>query len=258
MYKEGFVLITGGTEGIGYELAKLYASDKTNLFLVARNEIKLKKVKEDLQRRYRVEVKIFPCDLAIKKEREKLIKHIEENNIHVDSLINNAGIGSFGEFATNKIEDEINLIDLNVTALSHLTHYFLKVMKERKGGGILNVASTAAFSSGPKMANYYASKAYVLSLTEGVHEEAKINGVKVSCLCPGPVKTDFQSKAGINKSEKAKAYLMSAEEVARVGYEGFKANKAIIIPGFKNKILVFATRLLPRSIIRKIVMKTNS
>ena len=130
-------------------------------------------------------------------------------------------------------------------------------MIENKSGGILNVASTAAFASGPKMATYYASKAYVLNLTEAIHEELRAFGVKISCLCPGPVRTSFQSKAGINKSEKAKKYLMDADIVAKVGYEEFKKGKVIIIPGFKNKILVKANRLLPRAISRKIILKTN-
>lgn len=252
-----FVLITGGTEGIGYELAKLYANDKKNVFIVARDEIKLQKIKEDLQMRYRVKVKILSVNLANYKEREKLIKHIEEKKMEIEVLINNAGVGTFGEFDKNNIENEMELIELNIAALSHLTHYFLKQMKDRNRGGILNIASTAAFSAGPKMANYYASKAYVLNLTEALHEESKNNNVVISCLCPGPVKTNFQQKAGIKKSEKAKSYLMSAEEVARIGYDGFKSKRVIIIPGLKNKLLVFGAKILPRSILRKIVMKTN-
>ena len=130
-------------------------------------------------------------------------------------------------------------------------------MIEQKSGGILNVASTAAFSSGPRMATYYASKGYVLNLTEAIHEEVKQYGVKVSCLCPGPVKTTFQSKAGIKKTESAKKYLMEADVVAKIGYFEFKKGKVIIIPGLKNKILVNANKLLPRVISRKIILKTN-
>ena len=119
------------------------------------------------------------------------------------------------------------------------------------------MASTAAFCSGPRMAAYYASKAYVLNLTEAIYEECKEYGIKVSCLCPGPVKTSFQSKAGINKSESAKKYLMDAEEVAKISYKEFKKGKLIIIPGIKNKLLVMGNKFLPRSISRKIIMKTN-
>ena len=130
-------------------------------------------------------------------------------------------------------------------------------MIEQSNGGILNVASTAAFASGPRMATYYASKAYVLKLTEAIYEEVKDYSIKVSCLCPGPVKTTFQSKAGIRKSEGAKKYLMDADIVARIGYDGFKKGKLIIIPGFKNKILVGANKILPGTISRKIILKTN-
>ena len=128
---------------------------------------------------------------------------------------------------------------------------------ECKNGGILNVASTAAFCSGPRMAAYYASKAYVLNLTEAIYEEYKDNGIKISCLCPGPVKTSFQGKAGIKKSEAAKKYLMDAEEVAKICYKDFNRGRLIIIPGMKNKLLVIGNKLLPRNISRKIILKTN-
>ncbi|MGL4330661.1 MAG: SDR family NAD(P)-dependent oxidoreductase, partial [Clostridium sp.] len=126
-----------------------------------------------------------------------------------------------------------------------------------KNGGVLNVASTAAFCSGPRMAAYYASKAYVLNLTEAIYEEYKDNGIKISCLCPGPVKTSFQGKAGIKKSEAAKKYLMDAEEVAKICYKDFNRGRLIIIPGMKNKLLVIGNKLLPRNISRKIILKTN-
>ena len=141
--------------------------------------------------------------------------------------------------------------------ITKLTKYFLPKIIECKNGGILNVASTAAFCSGPRMAAYYASKAYVLNLTEAIYEECKDSGIRISCLCPGPVKTTFQDKAGIKKSESAKKYLMDAEEVAKVSYKDFKKGKLIIIPGMKNKLLVIGNKLLPRRISRKIILKTN-
>ena len=152
---------------------------------------------------------------------------------------------------------EEKIIGINIISLTNLTKYFLKEMVERKSGGILNVASTAAFVGGPKMAMYYSTKAYVLSLTEAIHDEVKEYGVKVSCLCPGPVKTSFQSKAGIKKSESAKKYLMNAEDVAKEAFKKFEKNKAIIIPGFKNKVLVIGNKLIPRALSRKIVQMTN-
>ena len=193
-----YVLITGGSDGIGLELAKLFAKDKHNLVLAARNIEKLNKAKEMLKGEG-IDVRIISVDLSSMEECEKLIKYIEDNNLSVDTLVNNAGIGSFGEFKDISWEKEEALIDINIKALSKLTKHFLPMIIKAKQGGILNVASTAAFCSGPKMAAYYGSKAYVLNLTEAIHEEVKKDGIKVSCLCPGPVKTSFQAKAEIEK-----------------------------------------------------------
>lgn len=251
-----YVLITGGSEGIGFELAKLFAGDKHNLILVARNRDKLNKAKEELIK-YDIDVKVISLDLSSMEECDKLIKFVEDNNIIIDTLINNAGVGSFGEFKDISWEHEEKLIDINIKALTKLTKYFLPKIVQLNKGGILNVASTAAFCGGPKMASYYASKAYVLNLTEAIAEEIKGANVRISCLCPGPVKTSFQGKAGIEKSESAKKYLMDANDVAKEGYMGFKKGKVIIIPGFKNKFLVTINRFAPRSIVRKVILKTN-
>lgn len=252
-----YTLITGGTEGIGFELAKLYGKDNENLILVARDENKLKEKKAFLEKEYKIEVLILSTDLSVDNSYENIIKFVDEKNIVVDKLINNAGIGSFGEFHLGKDGFEEKIIGINIISLTNLTKHFLKEMVERKSGGILNVASTAAFVGGPKMAMYYSTKAYVLSLTEAIHDEVKDYGVKVSCLCPGPVRTSFQSKAGIKKSESAKKYLMSAKDVAKEGYKKFEKNKAIIIPGFKNKLLVIGNKLIPRALSRKIIQMTN-
>lgn len=252
-----YTLITGGTEGIGFELAKLYAKNKENLILVARDENRLKEKKDFLQKEYKIEVLTLSTDLSVDTSCEDIIKFVDKKNIIVDKLINNAGIGSFGEFHLGKDSFEEKIIGINIISLTNLTKHFLKEMVERKSGGILNVASTAAFVGGPKMAMYYSTKAYVLSLTEAIHDEVKGYGVKVSCLCPGPVRTSFQSKAGIKKSESAKKYLMSAEDVAKEAFKKFEKNKAIIIPGFKNKVLVIGNKLIPRALSRKIVQMTN-
>ncbi|NFS29504.1 SDR family oxidoreductase [Clostridium botulinum] len=251
-------LITGGTEGIGLELAKLFAKDNCNLIIIARNKEKLLKVKNQLESKYNITVDILSLDLSIHSSCDKIFDFVDKKNISVDYLINNAGIGSFGFFHKGECGFEENLININIISLTNLTKYFLEKMIEKNHGGIMNVASTAAFIGGPKMAMYYSSKAYVLSLTEALHEEVKDLGIRVSCVCPGPVKTSFQSKAGIKKSEKAKKYLMDAEKVAKIAYEGFFKGKAIIIPGHKNKLLVWGTKLIPRSISRKIILKNNA
>ena len=251
-----YTLITGASTGIGYELAKLFAKDRHNLILVARDEGKLEAAKNELSK-YNVEVKILSLDLSKSEDIQGLFNYVEMNKLNVDILVNNAGIGTFGDFIEIEWVKEEALIDINIKVLTKLTKYFLPKIIECKNGGILNVASTAAFCSGPRMAAYYASKAYVLNLTEAIYEECKDSGIRISCLCPGPVKTTFQDKAGIKKSESTKKYLMDAEEVAKVSYKDFKKGKLIIIPGMKNKLLVIGNKLLPRRISRKIILKTN-
>lgn len=251
-----YTLVTGASTGIGYELSKLFAKDKHNLILVSRNKNKLQSVKNELLK-YNIDIKILALDLESSEDIQSLFNYIEINKLAVNILINNAGIGTFGDFNDIEWSKEEALIDINIKALTQLTKYFLPKIIDYKNGGVLNVASTAAFCSGPRMAAYYASKAYVLNLTEAIYEEYKGNGINISCLCPGPVKTSFQGKAGIKKSEAAKKYLMDAEEVAKVCYKDFNKGKLIIIPGMKNKLLVMGNKLLPRSISRKIILKTN-
>lgn len=253
---KNYVLITGASSGIGYEIAKLYAIDGYNLVLVARNIDKLKKVKSELSK-YNIKVKILSLDITKDDEIKELFNYIEKNKISISTLINNAGVGSFGDFKDINWEKEEELLDINIKSLTRLTKYFLPKIIELKSGGILNVASTAAFCSGPRMATYYASKSYVLNLTEALYEECKESRIRVSCLCPGPVRTDFQGKAGIKKSESAKRYLMDAEAVAKICYKAFNNGKVIIIPGLKNKLLVMVNKFLPRSISRKIILMTN-
>lgn len=253
-----YTLITGGTEGIGLELARLFASDNHNLIIVARNQEKLKEVKDEFEQKYKIFVEKIQIDLSVDKSWENIIRIVEEKNLTVDNLINNAGVGNFGFFNEAEENFEEQLININIIALTNLTKYFLKKMIKTGYGGIMNVASTAAFVGGPKMAMYYSSKAYVLSLTEAIHDEVKDLGIRVCCLCPGPVKTSFQEKAGIKKSERAKKYLMGAEDVAKEAYLGFLKGKAIIIPGYKNKLLVLGNKLIPRSLSRKIILKSNN
>ncbi|MCI9303707.1 MAG: SDR family oxidoreductase [Clostridium sp.] len=251
-----YTLITGASMGIGYELAKLFAKDKRNLILISRNILKLQDVKNELSK-FNIDIKILALDLKNSEDIQDLFNYIEANKLNINILINNAGIGTFGDFNNIEWKSEEALIDINIKALTKLTKYFLPKVVKEKEGGILNVASTAAFCSGPRMATYYASKAYVLNLTEAIYEEYKAAGIKISCLCPGPVKTSFQDKAGIKKSKSAKKYLMDAEEVAKICYKDFYKGKVIIIPGFKNKLLVMGNKLIPRSISRKIVLKNN-
>lgn len=257
MAGQKFTLITGASKGIGYELAKLFAKDNKNLILVSRKKEDLMVVKNEILNEYNVEILCVAIDLSKNESIEGLLKEIDEKNIIIENLVNNAGIGSFGYFDEIDEKRDMALISLNINAPTILIKRILPKMKLRREGGILNIASTAAFVGGPKMSTYYSSKAYILTLSEAIYEECKEYGIKVSCVCPGPVKTSFQEDAGIVKSEKAKKYLMDAKDVAKESYEGFKKGKAIIVPGNKNKLMVLGTKFLPRSIIRKIIFNTN-
>ena len=251
------VLITGATAGIGYELSKLYANEGYNLILIARNESKLNKCKYKLNLLYNVNIHTLALDLSVDNSCEKIKNYVDRKNLSVDILINNAGIGSFGYIAEIELEEERKLIDINIKSLTELTKLFLPSMMENGEGAILNVASTAAFCAGPKMGVYYASKAYVLSFTEALYEEVKDKGIKVSCLCPGAVNTEFQDKAGIKKNKIAEKNLMSPKEVARIAFRDFNKGKTIIIPGFKNKLMVYLNKFMPRALSRKIILFMN-
>lgn len=255
-YGRSCVLITGATTGIGYELAKLYAKDENNLILVARDEERLKEVKEELEF-YNIKIYTIALDLSEDNSCEKVLDFVNKKNLSVDILINNAGMGSFGYLSEIEMEKELKLINLNIRALTELTKMFLPSMIGHGGGAIMNVASTAAFCAGPKMATYYASKSYVLNFTEALYEELKGSEIKVSCLCPGPVKTSFQEKSGIRKKSAAKKALMTPKYVAEVAYRDFKKGKLIIIPGFKNKLIITLNKLIPRSLSRKIILMMN-
>lgn len=255
-YGRSCVLITGATAGIGYEIAKLYAKDENNLILVARDEERLKEVKYELSL-YSVNVYTIALDLSEDNSCEKVLDFVNKNNLSVDILINNAGMGSFGYLSEIEMDRELKLIDVNIRALTELTKIFLPIMIGHGEGAIMNVASTAAFCAGPKMATYYASKSYVLNFTEALYEELKESDIKISCLCPGPVKTSFQEKSGIRKNESAKKALMTPKEVAEVAYRDFKKGKLIIIPGFKNKLIILLNKLIPRSLSRKIILMMN-
>lgn len=254
---EKYTLITGASEGIGLEMAKLFALDKNNLILVARNEFNLINIKQSFEKKYGICVKILSLDFALHNSCEKLIEYVSENNIIVDNLINNVGIGSFGDFINSSDGFEEEIININIRTLTIISKFFLRDMINRCEGRILNVASTAAFIGGPKMAIYYATKAYTLSLSEALFEEAKPYGVLVSCLCPGAINTGFQNKAGIIKAKSSKILMMDSKRVAKIAYSRFNKGRAIIIPGILNKILVLLNKLMPRSISRKMVLKSN-
>jgi uncharacterized protein len=248
-------LITGASSGIGLELAHLFARDGYRLVLVARNRSTLRQLGDDLQARYSITVRIEPKDLAHPATPIELYQELQESGIVLDVLVNNAGFGGAGAFVDTDWNHEAEMMQVNMVALTHLTKLFLPQVRAREGM-IMNVASTAAFQPGPFMAVYYASKAYVLSFTEALAEELRGTGVKISCLCPGPVKTNFQKRAYLEGTAMANSPLMAdVREVARIGYEGLKQGKRIVIPGWKNRVGVELLRISPREMVTKVVRK---
>ncbi len=251
--KSSYALITGASAGIGRELARVMARDGENLILVARRRERLDALAEELTTEHSVAVQVFTCDLSRDGAPDQLYREIEDGGLPVTTLVNNAGFGILGPFAHGDTARQLSMIQLNVTSLAHLTSRFLAGMLERGSGGILNVASTAAFQPGPNMAVYYATKAFVLSFTEALAEEISGSGVHVSCLCPGPTTTEFGDQSGMDATILFRTGTMNATRVAEIGYQKFKRGKLIVIPALKNRIGTFLVRLTPRILVRKVV-----
>ena len=248
-------LITGASGGIGLELARIHASKGDNLVLVARSGDKLAEIKTELESKYHVIVRFLVSDLSIRYSPKKVYDEIIHHNIDIDYLINNAGFGDFGLFAECDWDKQEGMINLNVTALAHLTRLFLPGMIGRGGGKILNVASLAAFQPGPTMSVYFATKAFVLSFSEALNNELKGKGVTVTALCPGSVESKFHEVALGDPKLVRDRKMMSAREAAEIGYAAMMKGKSVVIPGFKNSFLVFASRFAPREVVVKSTRK---
>jgi short-subunit dehydrogenase len=239
-------LVTGASAGLGAEFARQLSGRGYRLVLAARRKERLEELAAALGNARAVEI-----DLSAKGSTAALVADLESAGESVSLLVNNAGFGAYGRFDESEPERLRQMVDLNCSSLTELCRAFLPSMIKRREGAILNVASTAAFQPGPYMAVYFATKAYVLSLTEALHEEAKPFGVKVSALCPGPTRTEFGSVAGFT-SGRFDALGMESEPVVRMGLDGLERNKAVVIPGMLNKAGAFSTRLAPRALVRKI------
>lgn len=240
-------LITGASAGLGVEFARQCAARGEEVILVARRRDRLNKLAAELGKAH-----VIAADLSKPKAAEKLFAEVASRGLWVRTLINNAGFGLRGRFDALALDRQLEMIDLNIRSLTNLAFVALDNMRAHGGGAILNVASTAAFQPGPNMAVYFATKAYVLSFTEALHEEWKDRGIKVSALCPGPTRTEFGDVAGIKTLGSFDRLAMEAEPVVRAGLEGLDRNQAVVIPGVPNKIGAWSTRLAPRSTVRKI------
>jgi uncharacterized protein len=242
------VLITGATSGLGLEFVKLFANDGYNLVLVARNTKKLEEIKQSYRT---LDVTVIPKDLSVPGASKEVFEEVERLGISIDVLVNNAGYGLMGNFDVLDIQKQSNMIQLNVTALTELTYYFLQKMKQRNLGRILNVASTAAFQPGPQMAVYYATKAFVLSFSEALVEELSGSSVTVTTLCPGPTKTNFGAVANV-EGTKMFSQAMPSDRVAKSGYEALMKGKRVIVTGGFNKAGALGAKFMPRSLAAKV------
>lgn len=252
------VLITGATTGIGYEMSRLFAMNGYNLVIVARNHSQLEQLRQHWEKDFGVKIHVIVKDLSKQSSVEEIMNYLDENKIDINILINNAGFGLFGPFVETPIEQELEMIQVNIVALTYLTKRLIPKMIHNKKGKILNVASIAAFQPGPLMSVYYATKAYVLSFSEALTNELAEHGILVSVLCPGPTNTEFEKRANLNQSKLFQRNVMNPEEVAKIAYRQFMKGKTMIVPGTTNWILVRSTRLLPRKMVTGIVRKIQS
>lgn len=246
-------LVTGASSGLGAEFARLSAADGSNLVLVARSADALELLAKELRAAHGVTVTVLREDLSDPASVPRIVEALRAGGIEIDALVNNAGVGKLSPFAAMDEKDIRSMLALNIDSLTLLTRALLPGMLERRRGRILNVASTAAFQPGPLMATYYASKAYVLHWSVALANELAGSGVTVTCLCPGPTRTGFQSAAGMLDSPLFKKFhTMDAAMVAKKGYDAMLRGTAIVTPGLLNKIGAFGTRLIPRTLAARI------
>jgi len=247
-------LVTGASSGIAADLARLFAKDGCDVVLVARSEGKLRELAAALGKELDITARVIAADLSKPNAAQQVVDAL--GGITIDTLVNNAGYGVSGPFAETDLEAELEMIQVNVVALTHLTKLLLPGMVARKRGRILNVASTAGFQPGPLMAVYYATKAYVLSFSEALAEELRDSGVMVTALCPGPTDTGFAAASNMESSRLFHLFRpMSAAKVAAYGYHALRRGKRVAVPGLRNRLMAQSLRVSPRTLVTKIVRK---
>jgi hypothetical protein len=252
------VLITGASSGIGWELARLFAAEKSDLVLVARSHDRLERLAVALHQQHGCQTRIIVEDLARPGAAQDIFDQLQRDGVRVDVLVNNAGFGGAGLFAQLPLERQMDMIRVNIASLTHLTRLFLPAMIERGSGGVLNLGSVGSFQPGPIQTVYCATKAYVLSFSEALAEELSGTGVKVTCLAPGATHTGFAAVAGMENALLFKLGSMSARRVAEIGHRAFRAGRVLVVPGLGNRLLAFSVRLTPRWLVRKIAKRLQS
>ena len=247
-----WALITGASSGLGVDFAHELAAEGNNLVLVARREDRMRELATELEARHVIQTKVIAMDLAHPGIGTELKDLLDREGITIDVLINNAGFGIFGEFISQPLEKTLNMVQLNVASLTELTHVFAADMAMRRRGRILLVASVVAYQSSPNYAAYGASKAFVLSLGEALHEELKPYGVTVTVLSPGATATEFFDVSGQKSTPMKQAFMMPSRLVAQIGLAAMRCGRATIVSGWKNSLMAWGTRLMPRIVQRKI------
>lgn len=251
-----YTLVTGASKGIGLELAKLFAKDKYNLILVARSEDILNNLKVEFEKEYAIKVEVIVSDLTKENAAYELYEKTSNLNLRVEHLINNAGFGDYGEYLETSDSKNRNMIQLNIIALMQLCKLYANDMKKYGYGKIMNVASIASFIPGPLMTTYYASKAFVLSFSEGLAREFKGTSITVTALCPGPTKTNFFDVASATDTDILKTFKpASSEKVAKYGYKKMMKGRVVAVYGTLNRAMIFAVRFVPRSLVRNITYR---
>ena len=259
---KGTALITGASAGIGLELARCFAQGNWDVILVARRADKLRAIASELEERHNIAAHVLVEDLSDAESTERIVQVLADKKVDVDVLVNNAGFAEYGPFANSSAATMQQVLGVNIVALTMLSRALLPGMIEaaRRDGKrrrILNVGSVAGFLPGPLMAVYYASKAYVLSLSESLAAELSDHNISVTCLCPGPTTSEFQSVARMQLSKMSDSVMMDAATVARQGYRGCMRGETLVIPGASNVIGAFVPRLLPRKMLARIIRKVQ-
>jgi short-subunit dehydrogenase len=247
-------LVTGASGGIGLEIARLFAKDSINLLLIARSEDKLLNIKKEVEQHYSVTVNYLTLDLSKQESIQIIDNYVENKDLHIEYVVNNAGFGDFGRFAERDVQKYRDMIALNIITVMELTQRYAQKMQQQGHGRILNVASIAALQPVPLMAVYGATKAFVLSFSEAVCQELKNTGVTVTTLLPGPAATNFFNQAEANNVPLFR-FMMSPAKVALSGYKAMMKGKRRVIPGFGNKCLAFVVKVLPGGFVLNMAVK---
>jgi short-subunit dehydrogenase len=249
--KEGYALVTGASSGIGYELARLFAKDGKDIVVVARSKDKLEELKGDLEKKHGTKVKVLVKDLSDPKSPLEIFSELEEEGVNVDVLVNNAGFAVAGLFSGTDWQEEAEMIQVNIIALTQLTKSFLKKMLEKKSGKILNISSVTGFIPSPWGSVYGGTKHYVLGFSNAIANELKGSGVSVTCFCPGVTKTLLWKRANAESSKALQhgVLVMDAATTARLAYRALEKGKTTAAGGLLTSLMIFQARLLPRNLL---------